>query len=73
MTAYTQVRIECDHRGCYKPFEPDPDPGYLTLAPLRRGARKAGWTLVRNSLGRRFDKDYCPEHSGGTERDSDRG
>jgi hypothetical protein len=32
------------------------------LAALRKRAAKAGWARVRNRLGRKYDKDYCPEH-----------
>lgn len=34
----------------------------ITLAGLRKLAAKAGWTCVRSDLGRKFDRDYCPEH-----------
>jgi hypothetical protein len=47
------------------------------LAALRKLAVKAGWTHVRSPYGRRFDKDFCPDHkpaeaapAAGTERES---
>lgn len=31
-------------------------------AKVRALAAKAGWTHVRSPHGRKFDKDYCPDH-----------
>jgi hypothetical protein len=34
----------------------------VTLARVRAHAAKAGWTHVRSPSGRRYDRDYCPDH-----------
>jgi len=34
----------------------------MPRAKVRVLAAGAGWTHVRSDSGRRFDKDYCPEH-----------
>jgi hypothetical protein len=67
MAAYTSVRLGCDF------FDPEAPEGEQlchesvdiggTPAQARKAARELGWvTGVRSSLGRRFDKDYCPAH-----------
>lgn len=77
MTAYsrTEHEIYCDARlpsetqprglPCHKTYQPPEDtPAYPVPAPakLRKLAAKDGWTHVQSRLGRRYDKDFCPEH-----------
>lgn len=63
MTAYEYrtYRLNCngDEWRCPQSVGSEPGEG---LASLRKRAAKAGWTRVRNRLGRKYDKDYCPEH-----------
>jgi len=44
---------------CQRRLDSEPGEG---LAALRKRAAKAGWTRVRSRLGRKYDKDYCPDH-----------
>ncbi|HEX3961330.1 MAG TPA: hypothetical protein VHZ03_32690 [Trebonia sp.] len=62
MSYYREVHLYCDHLGCRVELETAPELGFPTLSVMRREATKAGWIKVRSPLGRRFDKDYCPEH-----------
>jgi len=55
------VSRHLDHRSAF--FQPPEDAVYTTtLSALRKLAAKAGWTHVRSTLGRKYDRDYCPEH-----------
>jgi hypothetical protein len=69
VTAYKDVYLVCDYRPpkCWQQFRAVPELGFPTVAVVRREGRKAGWTLVRSTLGRSFDKDYCPDHPEGRE------
>jgi len=48
-----------DESRCGRTLDSEPGEG---LAALRKRAAKAGWTRVRSRLGRKYDKDYCPDH-----------
>lgn len=43
-------------------FKAEGDP-LITPGALRKIAANKGWTHVRSSSGRRFDKDFCPIHN----------
>lgn len=48
-------------------FQAPPEALYTTsLTALRKLAAKAGWTHVRSPYGRKFSRDYCPEHKPAT-------
>lgn len=69
MTVFRDIFLGCNKPGCFKKFSVDPDLGlgFPPLSVVRRESRKAGWTIKRTSLGRRFDYDYCPAHPDGKE------
>jgi hypothetical protein len=61
MSVIKSVRMACDHPDCADDDESaGAFPGHETAATIRHEAKKYGWT-------RRRGKDYCPDHSGGTE------
>ena len=72
MTAYRDVFLGCNHPKCGKEFRAEPEFGFPPVNVVRREARKAGWTIQRSSLGRSFDKDYCPAHPDGKDADDGR-
>lgn len=63
MTSITGTWLFCDYPKCMLKFNAAPEQGWPPLSVVRREARKAGWTVSRSSVGRKFDKDYCPEHA----------
>lgn len=48
-----------DEYRCPQRLDSEPGEG---LAALRKRAAKTGWTRVSSRLGRKYDKDYCPDH-----------
>lgn len=75
MSAYsvTEYKLFCDGRTpyggegrdhtCFKSFsQPENLDHNPRPAELRKLAARDGWEHVRSSLGRRFDRDFCPEH-----------
>jgi hypothetical protein len=77
LTAWTTHEIDCDGRipapkpdkpdatrACFKKYEPPEGTPVYSTSPseLRRLAAKDGWTRVRSSIGRRWDRDLCPDH-----------
>lgn len=67
IVSITKYTLYCNGRRgdriCFKEYR---QPADLDHHPkpgeLRKLAAMEGWTVVRSSLGRRFDNDYCPEH-----------
>ena len=67
---FTTYRLFCNGSGrgseyqpCGRGFRaPDDLDHNPRPAELRKLAAKEGWTHVRSDLGRRFDRDFCPEH-----------
>lgn len=54
--------IHSDHDAAYFNGEAERDTRTIPRAGVRHHAAKAGWTHVRSPLGRKYDRDYCPEH-----------
>jgi hypothetical protein len=65
---FRRVRLTCNGIACFQLFQGEdgiPPTSGETRAALRKRAAKAGWTYVRSPSGRRYDRDYCPEHKPG--------
>jgi hypothetical protein len=63
MTVYsvTRHKLYCNG-GCLRHYEPPADLDHLPRpAELRKLAAKEGWTSARSPLGRKYDRDICPE------------
>lgn len=60
MTAYqySEFTLRCDGPDCRAKFGPRAS----SRAGLRRLAVKAGWARVRSVAGRKYDRDFCPDH-----------
>ncbi len=61
MTSITWHSLRCDGR-CPKRYDSTDLDHFAAPSELRKLATAEGWTHVRSSLGRRFDKDFCPDH-----------